>query len=434
MNNIVTLSYDMPENQYNAVPSGQSSEAMCRFCGTQLRTVFADLGMSPLSNAYVRPENRHRGESFFPLTVYVCDSCYLVQLLQYESPDIIFSDYAYFSSYSDSWLAHSSRYVDMITERLKLGNNHLVVELASNDGYLLQYFIEKKIPVLGIEPAENVAKVAREKGVSTISRFFGIALAQELLQNGKSADLIIGNNVLAHVPDINDFVSGMKTLLKPEGVITMEFPHLLQLIENNQFDTIYHEHFSYLSLLSVEKIFNHHGLQVFDVEELATHGGSLRIYAAHDQSELHTPSEPIRSLRDKEHNEGLTDIGTYRNFTEKVQRTKRILLTELIRLKNEGKKIIAYGAAAKGNTLLNFCGIRTDIVEYVVDRNPHKVGKLLPGTHIPIHSIDRLDEDRPDYLLILPWNLKEEIIEQNKFIRSWGGRFIVPIPEVSIID
>jgi SAM-dependent methyltransferase len=424
----------MPELQSNAVPSEQSSKAMCRFCGTQLRNVFADLGMSPLSNAYVRAENIHHGESFFPLTAYVCDSCYLVQLLQYESPDILFSDYAYFSSYSDSWLAHSSRYVDMITERLKLGNNHLVVELASNDGYLLQYFIEKQIPVLGIEPAENVAKVAREKGVPTISRFFGIALAQELLKNGKSADLIIGNNVLAHVPDINDFVSGIKTLIKPEGVITMEFPHLLQLIKNNQFDTIYHEHFSYLSLLSVEKIFNHHGLQVFDVEELPTHGGSLRIYAAHDQSELHTPSERIRSLRDKEHSEGLTDIGTYRNFTEKVQRTKRILLTELIRLKNEGKKIIAYGAAAKGNTLLNFCGIRTDMVDYVVDRNPHKVGKLLPGTHIPIHSIDRLREDRPDYLLILPWNLKEEIIEQNKFIRSWGGRFIVPIPEVSIID
>ncbi len=406
----------------------------CRFCGTELQTVFVDLGMSPLSNAYVPEDRLHQGETFYPLLTYVCSSCFLVQLLQYESPDVIFSDYAYFSSYSDTWLEHSKKYVNMITERLKLDQNSTVIELASNDGYLLQYFKEKNIPVLGIEPAENVAQAAIEKGVPTVSKFFGEKLAQELTTEGTKADLIVGNNVLAHVPDINDFVGGMKILLKPDGVITMEFPHLLQLIKHNQFDTIYHEHFSYLSLYSVERIFNKHGLKLFDVEELLTHGGSLRIYATHIDNEDFRILESIHKLRDTERYEGITDIFNYQTFTEKVKKTKRELLQELVRLKNEGKKIVGYGAAAKGNTLLNYCGIRTDIIDYVVDRNPHKIGKYLPGTRIPIKHPDAVKTDKPDYLFILPWNIKDEIISQNSFIREWGGKFIIPIPSVDIID
>jgi SAM-dependent methyltransferase len=408
--------------------------ANCRFCNQALHTVFVDLGMSPMSNAYIRPDKLNNAESFYPLTTFVCTSCLLVQLLEYESPDVIFSDYAYFSSYSETWLEHSKKYVDMILERLQLNHESLVVELASNDGYLLQYFIAHNIPVLGIEPAENVAEVASQKGIPTIPKFFGKKLAQELFDEGKSADLIVGNNVLAHVPDINDFVAGMKLLLNPDGVITMEFPHLLQLIRNNQFDTIYHEHFSYLSLLSVEKIFNHHGLKIFDVEELPTHGGSLRIFASHMEEPNRAISDNVRRLRNVEKEAGLTDIRTYTSFTEKVKKLKRELLTELIRLKDEGNRIVAYGAAAKGNTLLNYCGIRTDIIDYVVDRNPHKVGKYLPGTHIPIKSVETIGEDRPEYVLILPWNLKDEIIDQNKNIRDWGGRFIVPIPSVYILD
>jgi len=406
----------------------------CRFCGTELQTVFVDLGMSPLSNAYVPEDRLHQGETFYPLLTYVCSSCFLVQLLQYESPDVIFSDYAYFSSYSDTWLEHSKKYVNMITERLKLDQNSTVIELASNDGYLLQYFKEKNIPVLGIEPAENVAQAAIEKGVPTVSKFFGEKLAQELTTEGTKADLIVGNNVLAHVPGINDFVGGMKILLKPDGVITMEFPHLLQLIKHNQFDTIYHEHFSYLSLYSVERIFNKHGLKLFDVEELLTHGGSLRIYATHIDNEDFRILESIHKLRDTERYEGITDIFNYQTFTEKVKKTKRELLQELVRLKNEGNKIVGYGAAAKGNTLLNYCGIRTDIIDYVVDRNPHKIGKYLPGTRIPIKHPDAVKTDKPDYLFILPWNIKDEIISQNSFIREWGGKFIIPIPSVDIID
>ena len=406
----------------------------CRFCGTELQTVFVDLGMSPLSNAYVPEDRLHQGETFYPLLTYVCSSCFLVQLLQYESPDVIFSDYAYFSSYSDTWLEHSKKYVNMITERLKLDQNSTVIELASNDGYLLQYFKEKNIPVLGIEPAENVAQAAIEKGVPTVSKFFGEKLAQELTTEGTKADLIVGNNVLAHVPGINDFVGGMKILLKPDGVITMEFPHLLQLIKHNQFDTIYHEHFSYLSLYSVERIFNKHGLKLFDVEELLTHGGSLRIYATHIDNEDFRILESIHKLRDTERYEGITDIFNYQTFTEKVKKTKRELLQELVRLKNEGKKIVGYGAAAKGNTLLNYCGIRTDIIDYVVDRNPHKIGKYLPGTRIPIKHPDAVKTDKPDYLFILPWNIKDEIISQNSFIREWGGKFIIPIPSVHIVD
>lgn len=409
------------------------SNPACRFCQKELTVVFVDLGMSPLSNAYITGDRLHNRESFYPLTTFVCTSCFLVQLPEYESPDVLFSDYAYFSSYSDSWLEHSKRYVNMITGRLQLDQSSLVVELASNDGYLLQYFLQKNIPVLGVEPAENVALTAIEKGVPTVAKFFGEKLARELFESGKAADLIVGNNVLAHVPDINDFVSGLKILLKPDGVITLEFPHLLQLIRHNQFDTIYHEHFSYLSLYSVDKIFNYHDLEIFDVEELPTHGGSLRIYACHPGSMHEKATDKINSLLHAEHSGGLTDVETYIKFTEKVKVIKRALLKELIRIKEKGEKIIAYGAAAKGNTLLNYCGIRTDIVDYVVDRNPHKIGKYLPGTHIPIKPVEQIKDDRPHYILILPWNLKEEIIEQNKYVRAWGGRFIVPIPEVQII-
>ncbi len=406
----------------------------CRFCNSDLNTIFADLGMSPLSNAYVSKDQLQKAESFYPLITYVCSSCFLVQLLEYEAPDVIFSDYAYFSSYSDSWLEHSKKYVDMISGRLNLDRKSLVVELASNDGYLLQYFQEKKIPVLGIEPAENVAWAAIEKGIPTVTKFFGQQLAQVLLDEGKPADLIVGNNVLAHVPDINDFVGGMKILLKPEGVITMEFPHLLQLINHNQFDTIYHEHFSYLSLYTIEKIFNKHGLKLFDVEELSTHGGSLRIYATHAGNNSLMKSESIEKLHTIEDEQGLKDINTYLHFTEKVKKTKRNVLQELVRIKSEGKKIVGYGAAAKGNTLLNYCGIRTDFIDYVVDRNPHKVDKYLPGTRIPIKHPDSIKEDKPDYLFILPWNIKDEIISQNSFIREWGGKFIVPIPSLHIVE
>ena len=406
----------------------------CRFCDNELNTIFADLGMSPLSNAYVSEDHLHKAEAFYPLVTYVCTSCFLVQLLEYETPDTIFSDYAYFSSYSDSWLEHSKKYVDMICGRVNLDQSSHVVELASNDGYLLQYFQEKKIPVLGIEPAENVAQAAIEKGIPTVTKFFGQQIARELLDEGKPADLIVGNNVLAHVPDINDFVGGMKILLKPDGVITMEFPHLLRLIIHNQFDTIYHEHFSYLSLYTVEKIFNKHGLKLFDVEELSTHGGSLRIYATHADNDSLMIIDNVDILRNTEEEQGLTDIQVYLNFTEKVKKTKRNLLQELVRLKGEGKKIVGYGAAAKGNTLLTYCGIRIDFIDYVVDRNPHKAGKYLPGTRIPIKHPDSIKEDKPDYLFILPWNIKDEIISQNHFIREWGGKFIIPIPSVHIID
>jgi len=430
MNTIAEMLQKKPIEKNPEMRKNQS----CRFCGSELETVFADLGMSPLSNAYVPQDRFHRAESFYPLITYVCSSCFLVQLLQYETPDVIFSDYAYFSSYSDSWLQHSEKYVNMITDRLQLDQNSLIVELASNDGYLLQYFKEKKIPVLGIEPAENVARVAIEKGIPSIAKFFGRNLARELIREQKRADLIVGNNVLAHVPDINDFVGGMKILLASNGVITMEFPHLLQLMLHNQFDTIYHEHFSYLSLYSVEKIFENQGLKVFDVEQLSTHGGSLRIYATHVGNSNVEDSESIRRLRDREESEGLLQTRTYLTFAEKVRITKRELLKKLFEIKQHGKTIVGYGAAAKGNTLLNYCGIRTDIIDYVVDRNPNKIGKYLPGIRIPVKHPDTIKTDKPDYVLILPWNIKDEIISQNSFIRDWGGKFVVPIPSVHIMD
>jgi len=404
----------------------------CRFCGTKLEHTFVDLGMSPLCESYLSADHLNQMEPFYPLHVYVCEKCFLVQLQEYVTPEHIFSDYAYFSSYSDSWLAHANKYTDQMVERFAIGEQSLVVEVASNDGYLLQYFVEKQIPVLGIEPAANVAAVAVQKGVSTLVKFFGTETARELAASGKRADLLLGNNVLAQVPDLNDFVAGMKILLKPAGVITMEFPHLQRLMEQNQFDTIYHEHFSYFSLVAVEKIFAAHGLTLFDVEELHTHGGSLRIYARHTEDSSKPVSAHITELRAREESMGYSRLETYSRFAEQVKETKRKLLEFLIEAKRSGKKIAGYGAPGKGNTLLNYCAIRTDFLDYTVDRNPHKHGRFLPGTHVPIYPPDRIRETRPDYVLILPWNLKDEIIKQNGFIREWGGMFVVPIPEVKV--
>lgn len=415
----------------------------CRFCGTRLERTFVDLGMSPLCESYVAPEAINHAETFYPLHALICEKCLLVQLDEYVSPGEIFSDYAYFSSYSDSWLAHSKRYTDLMVERFGLNPRSQVMEIASNDGYLLQYFVEKGIPVLGIEPAANVVEVAIQKGVRTTVRFFGVDTARALREKATAdslgitpggADLLLGNNVLAHVPDINDFVGGMKILLKPGGVITMEFPHLLRLMEENQFDTIYHEHFSYLSLHVVEKIFAHHGLTLFDVEELTTHGGSLRIYARHQEDDSKPVEARVTDLKKTEERGGLLELATYSAFSEQVKETKWKLVEFLIQANRSRKQVAGYGAPGKGNTLLNYCGIRTDLLAYTVDRSPHKQGKYLPGTRIPIYHPDRIRETKPAYVLILPWNLKDEIMEQMSFISEWGGRFVVPIPEVQVCD
>ena len=388
--------------------------------------------MSPLCESFLGADQVNGMEPFYPLRAYVCGNCFLVQLEEYVRPEYIFTEYAYFSSYSDSWLSHAKAYADSMTDRLALNTNSLVIELASNDGYLLQYFVEKNIPALGIEPAANVADVAVKKGVPTLIRFFGSVLARELVNADRRPDLLLGNNVLAQVPDLNDFVEGMKILLKPGGTITMEFPHLLRLMEENQFDTIYHEHFSYFSLITTEKIFAAHGLKLFDVEELPTHGGSLRIHACHADDSSKAVSDAIDSLRVREQKYGLDCLERYLAFGENVKETKRKLLDFLIRARREGKKIVGYGAPGKGNTLLNYCGIRTDFLEFTVDRNPYKHGKFLPGTHIPIFPTEELRAARPDYVFILPWNLKDEIIGQLSFARDWGGKFIVPIPEVKV--
>ncbi len=403
----------------------------CRFCGNKLRFTFVDLGMSPLANSYLNEEQLQQMEPFYPLTVYICDSCFLVQLPEFQSPENIFSDYAYFSSYSESWLKHAETYTDLMMDRFAFNSNSHVIEIASNDGYLLQYFKEKGIPVLGIEPARNVAEAAIKKGIPTLIRFFNTTLAKELMSEKKMADLIIGNNVLAHVPNLNDFIIGMKIILKPEGLITMEFPHLLRLIEDNQFDTIYHEHFSYFSFLTVEKIFTHHGLTIFDVDEILTHGGSLRIYACHSEFKKNI-SGTVQDLKEREKKIGLMNLVYYQSFAERVKRTKREILRFLIDLRESNKKIAAYGAPAKGNTLLNYCGIRTDFIDYTVDRNPHKQGCYLPGSRIPIYHPDRLRETKPDYVIILPWNLKDEIMEQVSYIREWGGKFVTLIPSVKV--
>lgn len=407
----------------------------CRFCNTPVTQSFCDLGMSPLSNANVRQEKLNQMEPFYPLHAFVCHFCWLVQLDSFEAPEHIFDDqYTYFSSYSDSWLSHAKAYAKKMSDRLKLNSESYVVEIASNDGYLLQYFVEQGIPVLGIEPTANTAAVAREKNVPTVEKFFGMETAKELAVDGKYADLLLGNNVLAHVPDLNDFVGGMKVLLKSDGVITMEFPHLLQQIRNNQFDTIYHEHFSYLSFITVEKVFAAHGLTLFDVEELPTHGGSLRIYGRHedDDSEPITPAVTI--LKAKEQEAGLNSPEIYTAFAEQARETKRRLLEFLIEAKRNGKVIVGYGAPAKGNTLLNYCGIRTDFIDYTVDRSPHKQGTFLPGTHIPVLHPDHIAETKPDYILILPWNLKEELINQLSYTKEWGAKFVLPIPQVKVVD
>lgn len=412
---------------------GMQGNSCCRFCDSTLTHTFVDLGMSPLCESYLAVEQLNQMEPFYPLHVYVCDRCFLVQLEEYVSPKDIFTEYAYFSSYSDTWLKHAKDYTEMVVKRFALSGQSYVVELASNDGYLLQYFVQKGIPVLGIEPAANVAKPAIERGIPTLVKFFGEKLALEMAAEGKRADLVIGNNVLAQVPDLNDFVKGMKILLKPNGVITMEFPHLMRLIEENQFDTIYHEHFSYFSFIAAEKIFAAHGLTLFDVDELPTHGGSLRIYARHTEDTSKPVSQRIKGLKNREEVNGFNRLDHYFLFGEKVKDTKRKLLEFLISAKQEGKSIAGYGAPGKGNTLLNYCGIRTDFLDYTVDRNSYKHGKFTPGTHIPIFPPDKIKETRPDYLLILPWNLKEEIIKQMSYVREWGGQFIVPIPEVTIL-
>ena len=405
----------------------------CRFCGTRIATTFVDLGMSPFCNTLVEPQRLNAMEPFFPLHARVCHACFLVQLEEFAAPAEIFSEYAYFSSYADSWVEHARRYAAAMCERFRIGAHSLVVEIASNDGYLLQHFTGGGVPVLGIEPAANIAKVAQDKGIRTEVCFHGRASADKVVAKYGQADLLLGNNVLAHVPDLNDFVAGMKRLLKPTGVITMEFPHLQRLMEQNQFDTIYHEHFSYFSFFTVEQVFAAHALTLFDVDELPTHGGSIRIYARHEQDSSKPVSARAQQLRARELALGFNRLQTYQNFAEQVKSTKRKILSLLIDLKNRGSSIVGYGAPGKGNTLLNYCGIRTDLLSYTVDRNPYKQGKYTPGTHIPILSPDQIRETRPDFIFILPWNLKDEISMQMGFVREWGGKFIVPIPEPQIL-
>jgi len=406
----------------------------CRSCGSPLHKPFLDLGNSPLSNGYLSEEDTHVMEFYYPLECYYCPHCSLVQLDEFEAPDRIFSsNYAYFSSYSSSWLAHCKTYVAMMVERFGYDKDSLVMEIASNDGYLLQYFKEQRIPVKGVEPAAGTAEIAVAKGIPTDITFFNTDYANNMVARNGRADLIIGNNVLAHNPNLNDFVEGLHIALKPHGIITMEFPHLLQLIANNQFDTIYQEHYSYLSLHSVQYLFDAHQLEIFDVDELSTHGGSLRIYAKHKADRTHEMSPRVAEVLEKEKYAGLLDPAAYEEFSRRVEATKRALLTSLIVIKNEGKTIVGYGAPAKGNTLLNYCGIRMDFLDYTVDANPHKQNLFLPGTHIPIKHPDQIRIDKPDYILILPWNIGEEIMKQLSFVREWGGKFIIPIPEVKVI-
>lgn len=404
----------------------------CRLCSDKLSETFADLGMSPLSNSYIKPEKLQTKEVFYPLHAYVCGNCFLVQLEEFESPDHIFSDYAYFSSNSESWLRHAESYCVQMIEKYGINAKSQVVEIASNDGYLLQYFKARGIPVLGVEPAANVAEVAIKRGIPSKTVFFGTNTAKQLLKEGFAADLLLGNNVFAHVPNLRDFVGGLKVLLKPGGMITLEFPHLLNLIRLNQFDTIYHEHFSYLSLLAVERAFEMHGLSAFHVETLATHGGSLRVFAKHADDRQKPVTAGLLAVRDAEREAGLGELRSYRDFSKRIQGVKWDLLEFLIGARRAGKKVVGYGAPAKGNTLLNYCGIRTDFLDYTVDLSPHKQGLYLPGTHIPILRPDDIKASRPDYVLILPWNLREEIVAQMGGIRDWGGKFVVPIPRLEV--
>jgi|TARA_B110000467_G_scaffold130309_1_gene124581 2-polyprenyl-3-methyl-5-hydroxy-6-metoxy-1,4-benzoquinol methylase len=407
-------------------------EKKCRFCNENLDITFADLGSSPLSNSFLKKSDLIEKEQIFPLHVYVCTNCFLVQLEKFKNPDKIFRDYAYFSSYSETWINHASEYVDKVVDKFELDKNNFVIEIASNDGYLLQNFKNKDIPCLGIEPALNIAKVAKEKGINTIVEFFGTKIAKKLSLEQQKPDLLIGNNVLAHVPDINDFVKGMKILLNSNGIITVEFPHLMKLIQENQFDTIYHEHFSYFSLYTVMKIFEEHNLKIFDVEKLETHGGSLRVYATHKKNATHIINNEVKKVLEEEIEFGIKYISTYTNFQNKIIKVKKQLLDFVDNAKKEKKKIVCYGAAAKGNTLLNYCNIGLDHIDYVVDRSFYKQGLYLPGTHIPIKNPDEIKRTKPDYVLILPWNLQEEISNQINFIKEWDGKFVIPIPEVKI--
>jgi SAM-dependent methyltransferase len=404
----------------------------CNYCNNLLTNLFVDLGTAPLVSSYIKSEDAHKMEPFYILKTYVCDACLLVQLPHSVTPEALFGEYPYFSSSSTSWLKHSKDFVEDMVKQFNYNKNSLVVEIASNDGYLLQYFKEKNIPVLGIEPAKNVAQTAILSGIPTRIKFFGIKTAQEEVSSGNYADLIIGNNVLAHVPNLNDFVGGLKILLKPKGIISMEFPHLYQLINLNQFDTIFHEHFSYLSLITVEKIFADHKLMIFNVDEIPTHGGSLRIYATHSDNKTYPINNRVSLLREKEEKFGLRNLETYSTYTKKVHETKFHILEKLIDLRKRGKSIVGYGAPGKGCILLNYCGIRTDLLDYTVDINPHKQGYLMPGVRIPIYDPSKIKDTKPDYVFILPWNLKKEITEQLSYIREWGGKFIVPIPDIEV--
>ena len=406
---------------------------VCRSCAAPLSTSFVDLGMTPLCQTHIASDQLHEMEPFYPLHAYVCERCFLVQLQEFVAPENIFGEYAYFSSYSASWVEHARRYALMAIERFRLGRASKVFEIASNDGYLLQHFVAAGVPVLGIEPAANVAKAAIDRGVATTTRFFGLESASEIAREFGRPDLLLGNNVLAHVPDLNDFVAGMKCLLGADGVITMEFPHLRRLMAENQFDTIYHEHFSYFSFVAAEAVFDRHGLVIFDVEELPTHGGSLRIYARHAENDALPISDRVAALRRAEVDDGFLTLARYGGFAEQVKATKRRLLAFLVDAKARGAKVVGYGAPGKGNTLLNYCGIRTDFIDFTVDANPYKQGKFTPGTRIPILAPERIREARPDYVLILPWNLKDEISTAAAYIREWGGRFVVPIPEVRVL-
>lgn len=407
----------------------------CRYCKNELKDVFIDLVNSPASNSFLSKEELNEPEVFYPLKVYTCSHCFLVQVDEYKKSDAIFdSNYVYFSSYSKSWLAHARKYTEMMTERFGYNEDSLVIEVASNDGYLLQYFKEKNIPVMGIEPTANTAEVAMGKGIKTVIEFFGAELADRFANTWDvKADLLLGNNVLAHVPDIVDFVKGMKIILKDTGVVTMEFPHLMQLVDNSQFDTIYHEHFSYLSFYTVQKIFASQGLEMFDVEEIPTHGGSLRIYAKHTEDNSKAVSANVAALLKKETDKGLATLAYYGHFQQKALKVKLDLTDFLIGQKRAGKKVAAYGAAAKGNTLLNYCGIKNDLIDFVVDANPHKQNKFLPASHIPVVDEQYLKDARPDFVIILPWNLKDEITAQLNYIRDWGARFVIPIPELQLL-
>jgi hypothetical protein len=420
------------ENQKSQSPRAASS---CRFCGAGLSVSFVDLGSSPLCQKHVPLHKAQEAEPFFPLHAFVCTQCWLVQLDEFVVPADIFGDgeYAYFASFSESWLAHAKRYVDAVSERFGLDRKSFVVEIASNDGYLLQNFVKRGVPVLGIEPAANTAAAALEKGVQSRVCFFGSETAKQLVKEGKRPDLLLGNNVLAHVPDLNDFVSGMKILLADNGVITMEFPHLVRLIAENQFDTIYHEHFSYFSFSTVQRVFAKHGIRLFDVEELPTHGGSLRIYGCHEGAK-HASTERVGALLAKEAELGVETPGYYSAFAENVRETKRRLLEFLIQAKRQGKTVVGYGAPGKGNTLLNYCGIRRDFIDYTVDKSPHKQNNLLPGSRIPIYAPEKIFETKPDYILILPWNLREEIMSQMSAVREWGAKFVVPIPSAKVYE